>query len=347
MGAFTGTLNKNEIYSALYNMIISQDIFSDRLNVSEGLVGKAKSNAGLYGDTKLYYAYDVANTTEWNGDEEASNLLALNRPKAPECQTITINKFRMVWITLDYYLSKRAWSDEGVFGEFTAQMAGLLAKTKKIHEYTTYNAFVGTAEQEKETVSIPSTTTNEDEVKLIAQKIHNLKVDLADLSRTFNAYGQATIFDKVQIKIIWNSAFLSKMTLVDLPAIFHKEGLIDEGDEMRFSYFGTVNTSAKAGDGSTVRYLTETVIDESKGTSLFAGELVPKGITATAGNSYTVDDTIICKIFVKLPPMLSAFEAGTEFTNARSLTINRYLIWGYNTLELLKAYPFITLRKTA
>ncbi len=345
MGEFVGTLNKNEIYSALYNMILSQDIFSDRINVHTSLVDSAKSDAGLYGDTKLYYAYDVTGTSEWLGDDEAANLLAIKRPDAPKVQSLTINKFRIVWLTLDYYLSKRAWSDEGIFGEFTEQMSSLLSKTKRIHEFTTYNAFIGTSEQETETVSIPSGTSDEKEVKLIAQKIHDIKVELADLSRIYNAYGQATIFDKSQIKIIWNSAYLGKMTLVDLPAIFHKEGLIAEGEELKYSYFGKVNSASKTGDGKTIRYLTETAQDEEGKKTLFAGELVPTSKTADAGNSYTVDDSIICKIYVKLPPMLSAFEAGTEFSNSRSLTINRYLIWGYNTLELLKAYPFITLRK--
>lgn len=42
--------------------------------------------------------------------------------------------------------------------------------------------------------------------------------------------------------------------------------------------------------------------------------------------------------------MLSAFEVGTSFFNAKSLTENRYLTWGYNTLENLSNYPFITVK---
>lgn len=58
MGAFTGQLNTNEIYSALYNMIISQEVF-DRIGDSSELVDKAKVDGSLYGDTKLFYAADV------------------------------------------------------------------------------------------------------------------------------------------------------------------------------------------------------------------------------------------------------------------------------------------------
>lgn len=58
MGAFSGTLNQNEIYAALYNMIISQEVF-DRIGDSGELVDKARVDGTLYGDTKLYYAADV------------------------------------------------------------------------------------------------------------------------------------------------------------------------------------------------------------------------------------------------------------------------------------------------
>ena len=53
---------------------------------------------------------------------------------------------------------------------------------------------------------------------------------------------------------------------------------------------------------------------------------------------------IICKVLVKLPPYMSAFEVGTSFFNPKSLTENHYLTFGHNTLEYLKNYPFITVK---
>ena len=81
--------------------------------------------------------------------------------------------------------------------------------------------------------------------------------------------------------------------------------------------------------------------DESK--HVFAGELIPTGETAAAGDSYTLADDIIAKVVVKLPPFMSAFETGTNFFNPRSLTENHYLTWGHNTLEYLYAYPFFNI----
>ena len=59
MAAFNGQLRSNEIFSALYNMIISQQVFADNIQKHQTLVDKAKEEAGLYGDQKLYYSADV------------------------------------------------------------------------------------------------------------------------------------------------------------------------------------------------------------------------------------------------------------------------------------------------
>lgn len=59
MGAFNGQLRSNEIFSALYNMIISQEVFADNLGKHQTLVDKARVDGSLFGDTKLYYSTDV------------------------------------------------------------------------------------------------------------------------------------------------------------------------------------------------------------------------------------------------------------------------------------------------
>lgn len=53
------TLNSNEIFSSIANMIISQEVFADNLGKHQTLVDKARVDGGLYGDKKLYYATDV------------------------------------------------------------------------------------------------------------------------------------------------------------------------------------------------------------------------------------------------------------------------------------------------
>lgn len=357
MGTFSGQLRPNEIYSGLFNMIIGQVLF-DRIADGSELVDKAKEEAGLYGDTKLFYSADALHSHAWGNDSEAGNLLSLDRPKEPECQAITIDVFRQIRLTLDDYLSKRSWSTEGAFGMFNSIMEGMIGKSKRIYDVTNYNAFFGTAKgfkadsnEQKVEVSIATTDTPETEAKLIAQAFADLLVKMKTVSRDFNEYGQITKFGEAEIHIAWNSKYHNKIEKVDLPAIFHKEGLMDKFNEdiLPEIYFGTPNASkvlAANNDGSyRAMYESEYTVSGST-VQLYAGESIPAGVDIEAGAGYLVNDTVIAKVYVKLPPYMSAFEVGSSFWNARSLTTNRYLTFGHNTLEVLKAFPFVTMYKT-
>lgn len=129
--AFNGQLRQNEIFAAIYNMIISQHVFADNIRVNTALVDRFKVDGTLYGDTKLYYSTDVLASTPWGQDAAASTLLALHRPKAPKTQAISIDTFRQIPLTVDNYLTKRAFMDENTFSSFTSVMLGWIAKLRK------------------------------------------------------------------------------------------------------------------------------------------------------------------------------------------------------------------------
>lgn len=359
MPNFNGQLRSNEIFSALYNMIISQEVFADNLGKHQTLVDKARVDGGLYGDTKLYYATDVLKSAPWGNDAEAANLLALHRPEAPECQAIHLDIFRQICLTVDNYLSKRAWGTEGAFSSFNSVMLGWMRDTKRVYDGTLYNVFIGTTESAEaaQNVNIDVTSaigsaTGIEAAKLegmaIAQGLADLMIEMGDYSREFNDYGNLRSYAEEGIKVIWNSLFVNKIRKVDLPTIFHKEGLIDKFEEevLPARYFGEVNAAATASAAGTERSLLEKDYTV-KGvvTHVFPGDLIPAGAAIEAGESYTEDANIICKVLVKLPPYMSAFEVGTSFFNPKSLTENHYLTFGHNTLEYLKNYPFITIKK--
>lgn len=345
MANFTGKLNSNEIFAALYNMIISQQVFSDNIkDKMTGLANKAKVDGTLYGDTKLYYSTDALASSAWGNDAEAANFLALHRPKAPECQAITIDTFRQISLTVDNYLSKRAWGDEGAFSDFNSVMTGWIGDTKKVYDSTTYNAFLGTAVSPIATENL-TVTVDEGETKAqaIGQAIADLLDDMEVATRDYNDYGQLRSYDRGSLKVIWNTKYINMIKKIDLPVLFHKDGIIDkfEEDKLNHRFFGTINTGTKAGDGKTVRSLVEQVIGSNH---YFAGDLIKSGDTAPANTSYTEDATVICKIVEVLPPFMSGFEVGTSFFNAKSLTENRYLTWGHNKLEYLKGKPMVTVK---
>ena len=357
MAIFTGQLRSNEIFSALYNMIISQEVFADNLGEHQTLVDKARVDGGLYGDTKLYYSTDVLKSVPWGDDAEAANLLALHRPEAPECQAIHLDIFRQICLTVDNYLSKRAWATEGAFSSFNSIMLGWMKETKRVYDGTLYNVFIGTtkAAGAGQTISVDlsgatsltGVEKEQMEAMLIAQKLADLMVAMGDYSRDFNDYGNLRSYAKDSIKVIWNSKFVNKIRKVDLPTIFHKDGLVDKFEEeiLPERYFGDIQTEAHTSVAGERSIVEKDYTVSNKTTHVFPGDLIPVGATVAANESYKAPaKDVICKVLVKLPPYMSAFEVGTSFFNAKSLTENHYLTFGHNTIEYLKNYPFITVQ---
>lgn len=392
MPAFSGQLNANEIFASLYNMIISQEVRADNIaGTFSSLVDKARVDGSLYGDTKLFYSPDVLKSRAWLGDNEAANLLNVNRPAAPQCQAIVLDQFRQIDITVDNYLSKRAWIDEGAFSSFNSVMLGMIRQTKRVYDATLFNSYIGTAESSAtgaslvvspvlgtDTTSADIEGANRIYAESVAEALANLFVHLRDVSRDYNDYAQLKSYNLEDLVVVWNSAKVNKIKSIDLPTIFHKEGLIQKFEEeiLPERYFGVVITSSNvatysdatpaAGKPLTtttgvyvpgsnnangfVRSLVEKDITVG-GTAyhVFPGDEIPSGATVLAssgnfdyGEVYIQDAKVICKVMHKRSvPFMSAFEVGTSFFNPRSLTENHYLTWGHNTLEYLKSYPFI------
>lgn len=376
------TLTANEIYNTLANMIISQQVFADNLSMHQTLVDKARVDGGLYGDTKLYYATDVLKSVAWGNDAEATNLLALDRAEDPEVQAIKLDVFRQIRLTVDNYLTKRAFADEGTFASFNGVMLGWMKETKKVYDGTLYNVFIGTTETSvgKQQVKVDIDADSNSAGENIAKAMADLFTEMADYNRDYNDYGFLRSYGDSEIKVIWNADYYNQVKKIDLPSIFHDDALQSTfaGDVLAPRYFGTVidgtnianysdatpaagkpiNSSTGAytpGDNhanGTLRATVEKdVMVSSKAYHVFPGDELPVGATIAASNAnfaygevYIETSDVICKVLVKLPPYMSAFETGTTFFNPRSLTENHYLTFGHNTLSYLKNYPFITVK---
>ena len=282
--------------------------------------------------------------------------MSINRPAAPNCQAITLDVFRQIDITVDDYLSKRAWSEEGAFSAFNGVILAWIRDTKRIYDATTFNTFIGltasaVGKQSLTLTTTPSgsTSTASDEeaghrfqAQAIAQGIADLFVELQDVSRDYNDLGYIRSYNEDDLVIVWNTAYVNLIKSIDLPTIFHKDGLLKKFEEyvLPARYFGSINSAATTGDGATIYAAYEQVIGT---THYFAGELLANGASAAANASYTINPKVICKVMHRRSvPFMSAFEVGTSFFNPRSLTTNHYLTWGHNTLDYLADKPFIT-----
>ena len=375
---YAGNLNANEIFASIFNMIISQQVFADNIkDTKASLVDAARVDGSMYGDTKLYYATDVLRSYAWGGDAEAENLLALDRPEDPQCQAITMNIFRQIRLTVDNYLTKRAWSTENAFNSFNSVMLGWIRDTKRVYDSTTYNAYVGTYEtnegKQEVTITLPTVANDKEaenrlQAQTIATKLADVLVDLEDVSRDYNDYENLRSYSSDDFRYVWNASFVNKINKLDLPTIFHKD-FIDKFAQYTLParYFGKIgkvdSSKAQTSDGAKYRSLIEQDVTLAealtyKGKSLpigtkfhlFAGDIIPNKIQVATTTEvkvpfYVEDNTIVLKIVHKdAVPYMSGFEAGTSFFNPRSLTENHYLTFAHNTLEALHDKPFITVR---
>ena len=394
MATFTGQLRSNEIFASLYNMIISQEVFADNIKGTfSSLVDKGRVDGSLYGDTKLYYAVDVLKSAPWGNDAEATNLLALHRPPAPDVQAIHLDIFRQISLTVDNYLSKRAWGDEYAFSQFNSVMLGMIRETKRVYDSTIYNSYIGTAVSQATNAVVNADITTATtgltgdsaarmEAQTIGETLANLFINLKDITRDYNDYGNLRSVNLEDLIVVWNSKWVNKIKKIDLPTMFHKDGLIEKFEEeiLPNRYFGDLLDSklatasvydassnpkgmfTKSGNaytivdtGSTaykVKSLIETDYTVSNTTThVFPGDTIPVGAALTITSStvpfaYIEDADKICVVMHKRSvPYMSAFEVGTSFFNPKSLTENHYLTFGHNTLEYLKNYPFIVVKK--
>lgn len=365
---FNGHLNPNEVFGSIYNMIINQVVKAPELVDNYNFVEKFRTEGSMYGDTVLFYDQDVLSTRPWLGDLEAQNLLAVERPADPECQAVTLNKFRICKTTLDSYLTKRAWSTENAFTQFNDIVMSMVGATKKLYEVTMLNAFLGTVEgaAAKSTLEIPLSDITETgeaknrlEAQTIAQYIADLIVDLKDYSRDYNDYEFMRAYSEDELMVIWNAKYVNKINKLDLPTIFNKAGLMDKFEQnvLPARYFGTIvdtnslpstlsvqsNGKIKIGagyDGATIRTMEEDVFASGH---KFAGEALAVGDEFVPEKAYFEDEDVICKVITKdTVKYMAAFETATDFFNPQALVTSKMLVFGFSEPTRLLGQPCVT-----
>lgn len=223
-------LNQNIITAALFNMIISQQVFDSKV-ASTDLADRFRVDGTLFGDTKIYHSFDIGSPETWLNDSEAPDLLKLNRNKSGKTQTITMGIYKIISITTDQYLSKQAFMADGTFAEYTSFLTGSLRKIKRVYDRSLINTKIGTLSPSTTRCDIsivtPAGETTEEsnrlEAQTIAQRIAILKADLEDNNRDFNALGYLRSYSGNEFIAVWNVEWHSRITKLDLPTIFHKD----------------------------------------------------------------------------------------------------------------------------
>lgn len=372
MAAFSGSLNTNEFYNGLFNAYKLITTFADALDgLDNTLANKFKMDGGAYHDKSVFTAMDVLTSRVW--DPTDTNVLATEQKVKPVQQEIVVDQKRQIGLNTDQYLSKRAWMEPSAFESFNSVVQAQVGNTKKLYEQRLVDVAVGTMEaampegkgsEQAQTVTIGGADPEDLRVRKIGKKIADIMTNVKDSTRDFNDYGFMQAYDKGSMMIIWNAAYLNEFNYVDLPVIYHKDGIIDfVGDQLPGKYFGRAIKESDIGSGKVIG--SDGAYDSTKGTLRLAKELVYNNVHYFPGDKlspsdsyvavvggletsdvYLEDSKIICKIMHKDSiKFLSGFETSTEFFNAKNLSTNRYLTWMYANPDYLRNYPLITLRE--
>jgi len=353
--AYDGQLNTNKVFASLFNMIISLQVFSTNVEISgDNVYGSRKVDGTLFGDTKLYISTDALKSYEWDGTDTPGgyNLLTIKRPPAPVQEELVIDIFRQIPVTVDEYLTKQAFLDEGSFGSFNGVILAWLQVTKAVYEHTTYTADILVSAQAKATslgaidLGAPTTTLLDLDkgvykAQELYKQIQDAMKELEEPSRSYNDNSFLRTYKFDDFDIIVPLGVLSSVKTFDVPFLYNAD---DKPifKEVHWKYFGAIIESGATltGTNTTVRALVEkdyTV--DAVVTHCFPGDLLPSLATYLADEVYTAtysarpsiaSDLTILVIHKQDYPIMSAFTVGTSFFNARRLDMNHYLTFGHN-----------------
>ena len=369
--AFTGNLNSNEIYNALFNLRILFQKLAPQTVKRDEIVSLLDKATGMYGSTGVVQGMDIQGTYDFGMDAEAPKLLAINRNKTQKVESYVINKWRQTDVTNDAYISKRAFLDEGTFAIFNGYIVGTLSKAMDAFESgfvkTAMGTYVSPIAACNITVTLPAADGTEATERIRASKIKkailDLKADMQDNQRKYNGYNFYASYDWNDFTPVFSTNYMNEINALALPTVFNPEYIktASEGRQWTPKWFGTVNTSGgtTTESNSTVYSLVEVNSDGSENFPLtdtqlqsgvyriFPGDLLPAKFTYEANESYTVDDKVIAKVFApEYVYYMTGYEQGESFYNPRSATTNHYLRKGFSDVQVSKFRPFITIKET-
>ena len=344
----------NSIFASLSNAIISTQVFGTGIGQLNGIYASRRVDGTLFGDTKRYISTDALKSYEWDGTDTPGsyNLLTIMRPPAPVEDFIVIDQFRQVPVTIDDYLTKQAFSEEGSFSDFNGVILSWLDTTKRVYEHTKFTADMivsGLAKAKSfdaiSLVAPDEDVTGYDLIKWRAQEFFRVLQDqiteLNEPSREFNDNNFLRTYTLEDFDLVVPLGILSSVRKHDVPFLYNP----DEKPlfrEVHWKYFGAINASngTTASSNTTVRSL----VEKTYGTApnlvhVLPGDLLPNSTAYLANETYTATYTArpnmnspftALMIHKQDYPIMSAFTVGTSFFNARRLDINHYLTFGHN-----------------
>lgn len=368
---FNGQLNTGIVYNSMYNAIIAIYQIKQHFTDSYSLVDRFRKEGSEYGDQLVYMTLDSIPVHDWTNDNEAANLLALDRNKKQHEEKITLDVFKQIRLTTDAYMqTKQLWTSENGFSRFASLLLQTMENAKKVYEIKTFDVFIGTTVSKDATGAQnvtwdlseggPDSSTDPEGAARwygmkLAEKLSNLMYDLRDVRRNWNDIGYEASYDMDEFQLVLPASVANKFKFISMPTIFDNgplKALFENAYILPDIYFGkviTVNSAAEQkADGTTHRFLHSQFLGN---TFYNAGDLIPANTVIASTTAILVPAyassasgawNLLKLIHKEDCPYMSAYNVRSQFYNARSHTTNNYLTFAHNTLEHIGIFPLIS-----
>ena len=378
------TLNPNLVTPGFNNQIIGISLLDRFGRNADPLFHKIMEEGTLFGDTKEYRSISPRHSRKYvQYSPDAIDFIKVNVNKTGRTQPVVVDQFFISETTLDSLCMKQAWMNDGQYSDYIGLINKTLNDEEYMHDFTTINCLIGASNLFKTSVgkqapAALSLTTGK-EGQEIAEFLANLTSDMCTPSFDYNDYGDRTLFTMDRLYFIWNSKWVNKIEKINLPVIFHKDGVMDNfakyvidakywGDAQKFADIsagtvvvgkpikktGSVYTyEPDASETMVLRCVESCEITCTDGVTVAefeAGDILMNPVGKVLDVSdydekfYVENDKYILKVLSGLPPYLASTESTSEAYNPKNHSTNRYLVFGRNTLARILAEACVTIK---
>lgn len=223
------TLNQNEFVEDILNLVVQvrTNKTTEGTRVNE-LIDAFYGDTVEYGDSKGYISVDTLSASDYS---KQSSLLQVNEPTMDE-QFLTTTDRKKVAVTINRYLMKGAFANEGSLSECLAVIESMLEKTKIIYTYkkivSAFEGYTPAKATQRLDVNLIDTTgmtgselTETKKANAIAlyEAIRNLSLAMQTPSRDYNDLGFEEMYNADDLVFVRSSkieAFMNAYAYANL-----------------------------------------------------------------------------------------------------------------------------------
>lgn len=271
-----GTFTKNFLFAGTINLLRNVLVYANNIkSTGMDIAGRYRVDFGTAPKQLIRYSTDVLETNNFAGGDSLgtggddflqneSDLLLKNYfPVDPDNQALEGGQMRIIVLSVERFVSGRAFDEPYVQNDFWGIMLGWTSDTKDIADETNLRAWLFTLAADKvfniqlydpaqATSILDVEKINRLNAQLLSSFMASLFTNVMDYTRVLNGFGNLRNYNIEEFDVYGKPETLNKIKFVDVPMLFHKT---EVEDKFKFELqharmFGQVNAAETIGDST-------------------------------------------------------------------------------------------------